>query len=208
MRHVVLVAGTLLLTVTAGFAQVEELFSRFIQVFRPQGAFARTLTAAIPAPDTWTETGDDGLTFRIRVPANAEIDRKAAGSRVLQVRLAGAQPPRAVLRVDRFKPAAGEPTSVDEDYVEAYAEEYPERAFSGKFEVTDSGLAVLGKKERFAMVGGTYKRGAIEMNRLQWTYLSKGQQLFVTFDCELADWDAHAETLARMLLTLDLTGAR
>lgn len=208
MRQVVLLAGALLLTAAAGFAQVEELFSRFIQVFQPQGAFSRVLTAANPAPDSWPETGDEGLTFRIRVPADAAVDRKPAGSRVLQVRFAGTGATRAVLRIDRFKPAPGEPTSVDTEYVEAVVAEYPEHAFGGKFQVTDSGLAVLGKKTRFAMVGGTFQRGAVEMNRLQWTYLSKGQQFFVTFDCAAADWEMHAPTLARALLTLDLAGAR
>lgn len=207
MRRFLLFAGALFITAAPLLADVEELFSRYVRVFHPQGDFAKVLTAAIPPAANWQEIGGTGLPIQLRVPPQSEVDSQPSGSRVLQVALPGDSVPKGILRIDRFQPQAGEPTSVDADYVEDYAEEYPKQAFSGKFTVADRGLVALGKKQRFAMVGGTYPRGAVEMNRLQWAYLSKEQQLFITFDCAAADWERHGDTLARILLSLNVKGS-
>lgn len=207
MRRRLLLSAVLFTAVAPLQAEVEELFSRYVRVFRPQGDFAKVLTAANPPAASWQEVGGSELPLRIRVPPNSTVDTTVSGSRILHVILPGDSVPKAILRVDRFQPQEGEPTSVDEDYVEEYAAAYPKQAFGGKFLVSEQGLVALGKKLRFAMVGGSYPRGAIEMNRLQWAYLSKDQQLFITFDCAAADWERHSETLARMLLSLSLKGS-
>jgi hypothetical protein len=207
MRRRLLLSAAVFIAVAPLHADVEELFSRYVRVFKPQGDFAKVLTAANPPAASWQEVSGAELPLQIRVPPKSTVDAAAAGSRVLQVVLPGESAPKAILRVDRFQPQEGEPTAVDADYVEEYAAEYPKQAFGGKFTVTEQGLVALGKKLRFAMVGGSYPRGAVEMNRLQWAYLSKGQQLFITFDCAAADWDHHSETLARILLSVTLKGS-
>jgi hypothetical protein len=187
---------------------VEELFSRHIQVFQPQGIFSQRLIKLGPGSgDAWTEAGGDAAGFRLKVPADAEVDREPKESRVLRVHLGDAsERPRATLRIDRFTPGKDGPVQVDAEYAAAYAEEYPEQAFDGKFSLTDSGFLVLRKKLNLAMVGGTYQQGASRCFRLQCAYLGRDRQLFFTFDCGEREWDRYAEQVGRILLSFSVEG--
>ncbi|HEU4752999.1 MAG TPA: hypothetical protein VFU47_07810, partial [Armatimonadota bacterium] len=102
------------------------------------------------------------------------------------------------------KPQPGEPTAVDADYAEAYAEQFPKQSFGGKLNLTDSGHLLLNKKIHMAMAGGTYPLGAKDGYRLQWVYLDKNRQLVFTFDCSNDDWPEYADTVGEVLLSLEL----
>lgn len=187
-------------------AKVEEVFSRHIQVFQPQGPLAqRLIRLNPPAGSEWQEVQVPAAGLTLKVPAGAAVDGAAQGSRILQVALSDAPSrPRPLLRVDRFAPAEGDPVDIDADYAAQYAEQYPEQAFKGKFTVTDSGMLVLRKKVNLAMVGGTYLQGAAPAFRVQCAYLSKDRQLFFTFDCSEKDWDLYADRVAQILLSLEI----
>ena len=43
----------------------------------------------------------------------------------------------------------------------------------------------------------------LQKRRIQCACLGKERQLFITFDCAEKDWQANADTLARILLSLD-----
>jgi hypothetical protein len=193
----------------AALAQVEELFSRHVRVLRPQGQFAQRLIKVAPGQgDSWKEVSDSKAGFKLMLPARAEVDQSPQGSRVLLAALSESQiRPRALLRIDHFTPKPEEPTVVDLDYLEEYVKQYPEQAGLGKLTVTDSGLVRKGKKAALAMVGGSYLQGAAPAHRLQWTYLSKDRQLFITFDCGEAEWPDYQDLVARILLSLDVESA-
>lgn len=205
MRRALMLSAALLALSAAASAQLEELFSQHVRVLNPQGAFAGRLIRLEPgAGDGWREVRDERNGYRLRVPAEAKVDTTVSGSRTLQVTLEESkQPPAPVFRIDLFQPAPGEPTRVDAEYAQAYAEQYSDSAFEGKLQVTDSGLVQV-KKVPFAMVGGVRPFGAAEAYRLQWTHLNKKQQLFLTVDCAAADWPRLSETVGRMLLTFEL----
>ncbi|HTE20658.1 MAG TPA: hypothetical protein VK689_20000 [Armatimonadota bacterium] len=207
MRRLILVPLlTLLAAVAASAQQFEELYSKHVQVFRPRGTFAPRLIKLTPAEgERWKLVDDQKLNYRLVVPASAEINATPAGSRVLQVVLNDAPArPRPLLRVDSFTPAEGDPTVIDADYVDEYVDQYPNTAFKGKFNVTDSGLVVLPKKVNIAMIGGVYPQGNTGVQRMQWSYLAADRQIFVTFDCAEREWDTYADTVGRILLSLDV----
>lgn len=189
----------------AATAQVEEIFSRHIRVFRPRGDFAHLLVRQNPpVGGGWKKIEGPELGFRLSVPVNSTVDQKVADSRVLEVTLPGGTGKPRVLRIDRFTPGADEPTEVDANYAEQYAAEYPKAAFGGKFTVADSGMVTRDRKVAFAMVGGTYAVGASEAYRVQWAYLGKDQQLFATFDCAVRDWAGLSDQVAQILLSWEL----
>jgi hypothetical protein len=196
----------LALCCAAASAQVEELFSRHVRVFKPQGEFAPRLIKLSPASgDGWREVKSAEQGFRMFVPAAAQIDATPAESRVLEVVLSDSPArPRPLLRIDVFTPRKDDPARIDAEYVESYTEQYPEEAFGGKFKVTDSGLILL-RGSSLAMIGGTYEKGAVGAYRHQWSYLSKKQQLFITFDCAEQEWERYADTIGSMLLSLKLS---
>ncbi len=186
-------------------AQLEEIFSRHVRVQNPIGGFAAQLVKLAPGsgPDWQTvEEGKDG--FRIEVPEGATLDATASGSRLLLLTFgeAGGKS-RPTLRIDRFTPEKGEPTDTDVEYVEAYARAYPERAFGGKFSVTDQGLLTLRRKHRLAMIGGVHAVGTTDHYRLQCAYLSKTRQYFLTFDGTLSEWSRLSDMVGRTLLSFD-----
>lgn len=206
---------TLLMALAApAAAPPHELFSRFVRVVRPQGTFPSALIRATPpSGEGWREVRDAGAGFRMLVPADARVEAARAGSRVVRVLLEPNAPRPSgsvapALQVDHFAPAPGEPTSVDEEYVAEYVHRYPEEVFQGRLTVTDSGLVVLGRRLRLAMIGGTYPRPGGSGYRLQCVYLDRERQLFFTFDCAEADREALAATLARILLTLEVGGRK
>jgi hypothetical protein len=89
-----------------------------------------------------------------------------------------------------------------------YADDYSEAAFHGKFTVTDRGYVVTEKKAGFALVGGTYTQGAATAHRVQWAYLDRDAQLFITFDCSDGEWGRYEDTVGEMLLSLELERSR
>ena len=186
-------------------AQLTELFSQYVRVFRPEGAFAGLLVKVTPAAgDRWQVAEGGGV--RLRVPADARVEVKPEGSRVLQVLFRRADAPRAtVLRVDRYQPGPDDATEVDADYAAELVREYPARAFAGKFTVSDSGHLILGKKWHFALVGGEYQEAGRGVQRMQWTYLASDRQYFLTFDCPVEEWGDRQETLARLFLCFERT---
>jgi hypothetical protein len=195
---------TLCLAVAA-LAQAEEIFSRHVRVFDPRGEFAPLLIRLAPGGDGWQPVTVEKHGLRLQVPAGAKVDTAVKDSRLLLVSLPseGSQP-QPELRIDRFAPAAGDPTSVDREYARANAEQFPQAAFNGEFTVTDSGFVRRARKLDFAMVGGTYRLGAVTAYRVQWSYLSPDTQLFVTFDCAEQEWPRFAEQVGRMLLSLEI----
>jgi len=206
MRAAVVLLSTLVLAPLVAQAQVEELVSPYVQVFAPHGDFVRTLIRVKPAGgDGWKMVGDPKLGCRLAAPQAAAVDATPSGSRILQVVLSNSPTrPRPILRVDQFKPDPGEPTAVDSQYAADYAEQYGERAFAGRFTVSDSGHIVLRKRVNLAMVGGVYKQGAASAYRLQAAHLSADRQLFFTFDCAEKDRELYQETVAQMLLSLEV----
>ncbi|MCC2672853.1 MAG: hypothetical protein K0Q72_5325 [Armatimonadetes bacterium] len=202
----VFIATFSLLAAAAATAQVEEIYSRHIRIFRPRGDLPRLLIRQSPPTGSgWKRVEREELGLHLSAPADASVDLMAAENRILQVTLAGSKAvPPPVLRVDRFVPGADDPTEVDAEYAESYAAEYPKAAFNGKFNVTDSGLVTRDRKVNFAMVAGSYATGAVETFRIQWAYLSKGQQLFVTFDCAAREWPRYSGPVSQMLLSLEL----
>lgn len=186
-------------------AQLTELFSQYVRVFRPAGTFAGLLVKVTPASgDRWQVAEGGGV--RLQVPGDARVEVKPEGSRVLQVLFRRAGAPRAtVLRVDRYQPGPDDATEVDADYVAELVREYPARAFAGKFTVSDSGHIVLGKKWHFALVGGEYPEAGRTVQRMQWTYLAPDRQYFLTFDCPAEEWSDRQETLARLFLSFERT---
>lgn len=193
----------------AAYAQ-DEIFSKYVQVFRPQGEFAQRLIKAIPASGSgWRLVLDQRAGYRLRVPDGAEVDTARSNDRVLRVVLPGGDTtPKPVFRIHAFKPGVDDPTDVDVDYVTEYAERYPEAAFNGKFTVSDSGMLALPEKVNLAMVGGSYLQGAAPTRRLECSYLSKDQQLFLTFDCAEKDYPQYADRVARILLSFEPLGRK
>jgi hypothetical protein len=206
MRTASLAFLATVLATAAAFAQVEEIYSRHVRIFRPRGDLPRLLIRLNPpAGAGWKKVEPAGLGLRITAPADATVDLTAAENRILQVTLPGGKlSPPPVLRVDRFAPGADDPTEVDADYAQTYAEEYSKAAFNGKFTVSDSGLVTRERKVNYAMVAGSYATGAVETYRIQWAHLSKDQQLFVTFDCAAREWPRFAEQVGQMLVSLEL----
>lgn len=202
--------GLLLAGAAALLAQPEELSSRHVTVLRPRGAFARTLIkVGLPAGDDWRRIEDARSDFALSVPTSTKPDVSAAGSRVLLVPLTSdVTRPRPLLRMDLFPRGPDDPSEVDEEYVEAFAEEYPQAAFQGKFTVTDSALLVLNNRTRLAMIGGTYLQGAAPAVRFQFVALGKQRHHFVTFDCAQKDWDRYAEAVAAIVLSLEVPRKR
>ncbi|MBM3459339.1 MAG: hypothetical protein FJX77_12515 [Armatimonadetes bacterium] len=199
-----LILGILCLTTSAP-AQVQELFSEYLQVFRPKGTFPSRLVKATPPPTTrWKNYGGEGEGFRLRLPDNAEVDTRPDGSRRLQAVLAGSTAkPLPTLRVDLFDPQEGDPEEVDGEYVTELVTEYPKQAFGGKFVVTDSGHVLLGRKWNVAVIGGEYVGGGRQTYRMQATLLSPSRQVYLTFDCAAAGWEQYQDVLARILLSLE-----
>jgi hypothetical protein len=204
--RIVSLAVLTILTAAAVSAQVEEVYSRTVRIFHPRGDLPRLLVRLTPpGGSNWKRIEGEGLPLRLTVPANALVDRTPAESRILEVKLAGSKTvPPPVLRIDRFTPGAEDPTEVDVEYADDYAAEYSKSAFNGKLTVSDSGMMTLERKTKFAMVGGTYATGAVESYRIQCAYLSKDQQLFVTFDCVSRDWPQYAEQVGQILLSLQV----
>lgn len=200
-----------LLSAGIASAQVQEIFSKHVVIQTPRGEFARQLIKFLPAegkewqPVSLTDTG-----IRLLAPQNAAVDTQPKGSRRAEIALGTeVEKPRAKLRIDVFLPQAGEPTDVDQDYANDYAAEYGDQAFKGKFEVTDSGLVLLEKKQPpMAMVGGLYTAGESPAYRIQLCSLTKQRQVFLTFDCPEGKKDTYTPILAKMLLTLDLNDKR
>jgi hypothetical protein len=186
-------------------AQLEELFSRHVRIFQPKGVFAQRLIKLRPGGgEDWREISSEKGGVRLAIPTNATADTAPSGSRLLQIILDNAPTqPRPTLRIDAFTPQPGDPTAVTNEYAEDYADGYSEEAFGGKFETADSGRVVLANKLTFAMVGGAYPSGAVRLYRMQWAYLSKDRQLFLTFDCSEHDWERYAELLGRVLLSFE-----
>ena len=191
----------------AACAQLEELFSEHVQIQNPVGEFAPKLIKVRPAGgDGWKTVSVPEAALKLTLPADITVDTTKMESRVLLAVLAeGGKRPKPALRIDVFTPQPGEPTLVDPEYAKEYAEAYPEQAFGGKFTVTDSGMVTL-KKQPLAMVGGRYQAGmsATPSYRLQWSFLSKERQLFLTFDCREEEWEQYADRLARILISLEL----
>jgi hypothetical protein len=204
VRRFVIVSLVLASLCGAARAQ-EEIFSKHVQVFRPQGDFAQRLIKAVPASGGgWRLILDTRSGYRLRVPDGAEVDTTRAKDRILRVVLPGTETsPKPVFRIHAFKPGADDPTDVDVEYVTEYVDRYPEAAFNGRFTVTDSGLLALPEKVNLAMVGGSYLQGAGTIHRLEWAYLSKDQQLFLTFDCAEKDYAQYADRVARILLSFE-----
>jgi hypothetical protein len=192
------------LSVPVALSEPEEILSPHVQVLHPHGDFAQALIKQTPASgEGWRDVEDRVHNFRITVPSRAQVETKASESRVLQVVLTDAPArPRPVLRIDAFTPGADDPTEVDPEYTARYVEQYPDEAFKGKFTVTDSGTVIL-KKQSLAMVGGLHPQAGDQAFRLQCAYLSRDQQLFLTFDCAEKDWPQYAETVARILLSFE-----
>jgi hypothetical protein len=185
--------------------QLEELFSQYVQVKNPTGLFVQRLIKVQPGGgDGWKAVSLPEVGLKLRLPAAITPDVKPNGSRVLLATFAeGDARPRPALRIDVFTPQPDEPSLVDPEYAKEYAEAYPEQAFKGRFTVTDSGMVVL-QKLPLAMVGGTYQAGAAAAYRLQWSYLSKERQYFLTFDCPEGEWANYADSVARILLSVEL----
>lgn len=191
-------------------AEVEEIFSRHVRVFRPKGEFAAGLIRVAPAAGAgWRPVGGETAGFRCMVPTDSEVDETAQGDQVLAITLAStAVTPRPTLRVHRYKPGPGDPDKVDQDYADEYAAQYGRTAFKGKFTLTDSGLVVRDRKINFAMVGGSYRLGATNAYRLQWAHLDETAQWFLTFDCSEQDWPSHSEQIGRLLLSFSIDRPR
>ena len=203
----ILTAATLtatILTATRASAQAEEIYSRSVRIFHPRGDLPRMLIRLNPPTgNAWKRVEGEGL--RLSAPSDAQVDLTPVESRILQVKLGGSKlNPPPVLRVDRFVPGADDPTDVDAEYADEFAVEYPKSGFNGKFTVSDSGMLTLERKTNLAMVGGTYAMGATETFRIYCSYLSKDQQLFVTFDCAAREWPRYSEQVGQMLLSLQI----
>jgi hypothetical protein len=186
-------------------AQLEQLFSRHLEIRQPRGDFPPRLIRLQPGTGQGWKTSEDTKNgFKIGVPSAAAVDSTPTGSRVLQVTLGeSSSRPNPVFRIDAFEPGKDDPISIDEQYAADYAEEYPDRAFAGKFNVTDSGLLMLAKKGNLAMVGGNHQIGAGRAYRLQCAFLSKERQLFLTFDCAQNDWPRFMDVVGAMLLSFE-----
>jgi hypothetical protein len=210
VRPAALAAVLAVLLASGASAEVEELFSKYVQVFRPKGEFAaRLVRLSPPAGAGWKEKEDPGVGYRMLLPASAVVDAKPAGSRLLEVVIGDKKTrPRPVLRIDSFAPGKEDPTAVDPDYADSYADQYPDAAFNGKFALIDRGYVLLDKKLGFAMVGGVHPEGATRAYRLQWAFLSKERQLFLTFDCAEEDWPVYEDAVAQMLLSFQMPKRR
>ena len=210
VRSLCIAAAALAIACGAAHAQLQELFSRYVNVYRPEGEFAPRLIKLRPAGGAgWQTIENAKWGFRIALPADRKPDTTPAENRVLEVVLSDKPTrPRPVLRIDAFSPKPDEPTAIDAEYAQAYAEQYPQAAFGGKFNLADSGYVVLGKKLNMAMVGGTYAQGAARAYRLQWSYLDPDRQLFLTFDCAESEWNDYADTVGRILLRLEVPKAK
>ncbi len=188
-------------------AQVQEIFSKQVVIQGPKGEFPRKLIKFSPAEGSdWKPVMLPESGIRLSAPRDAEVNLEVKDSRQAEI-LMGAtdEKPRAKLRIDVYKPQEGEPTEIDLDYANDYAAEYPIQAFKGKFEVTDSGLVLLEKKQPpMALVGGLYSTTDAPAYRLQLCSLTKQRQVFLTFDCMESKKDTYTPLLAKMLLTLDL----
>jgi len=195
----------LCLSTVAG-ADVEEIFSRHVRVYRPRGEFASSLIRLTPASGPgWKTVGSDKSGFRCTVPADAEVDESVQGNQLTAITLASpVVVPRPTLRIHRYDAEPGQPTRVDQDYALEYAAQYSEVAFKGKFTLTDSGLVVRDRKLNFAMVGGTYQVGAAGAYRLQWAHLEEAGQWFATFDCSDREWYKYSDQVGRILLSLSI----
>lgn len=191
----------------AACAQLEELFSEHVQIHNPVGMFApRLIKLRPPGSEGWKSVAVPDAALKLSLPEGAAVETEKRESRVLLATLTeGEKRPRPALRIDVFTPQPGETSEVDPDYAKEYAEEYPQQAFQGKFTVTDSGMVVL-RKQPLAMVGGNYQAGAsaTPAYRLQWSYLSKERQIFLTFDCREEEWEQYADRVGRILLSLEL----
>lgn len=185
--------------------QVQELFSQYVQVYRPVGEFPQALIKSRPpAGGGWRET-PAGPGFRLTLPPGAKVDATPSGSRLLQAYLNDSpQRPRPSLRVDAFLSQAEEGEAADADFSEEYAEAYGKQSFGGRFNVTDRALVVaIGRERRppVVVVGGSYLQGAARAYRLHWMLPGKERQLHVTFDCAEGDWPEYQPVLARVLLS-------
>ena len=199
----------LMLIVSAGGAwgQVQEIFSKQVTIQAPKGEFPRQLIKFSPAEGKdWKPVALPDSGIRLMAPQAAEVSLEVKDSRQAEIVMGTAdEKPRAKLRIDVYKPQEGEPTEIDLDYANDYAAEYPVQAFKGKFDVTDSGLVLLEKKQPpMALVGGLYPNAEAPAYRLQLCSLTKQKQVFLTFDCMEAKKDAYTPLLAKMVLTLDL----
>jgi hypothetical protein len=207
-------AAAVALVPSAGRGQLEELVSPHVRVLKPVGHFAQRLIKLVPpqagrAGAAWKQQAVDGDALRLRLPPGADVSPTSSGSRVLLAILPGGDAKlRPTLRVDAFDPGPEDPTEVDAEYAQDFVAQYPERAFAGKFAVGDSGMVVLPKGHVFAMIGGSYSAEKARAYRLQWSYLGKSRQYFVTFDCAEREWEGYEDLLARILLSLELPRPR
>jgi hypothetical protein len=146
--------------------------------------------------------------FRLHLPAAAAVDAQPRESRALQAVLDDTSRPRPIFRIDAFTPDEEDPVAVDLQYARDYFDHYGALAFNGRFTPTDGGLLVLPKKLDLALVGGGYLQGAANAYRLQAVHLAREQQLFLTFDCAEGAREHYFPTIARILLSFEVTGRR
>src|ERR1051325_1452738 len=75
MRFLTLAAAAVLALGAAACADVEELFSRYVQVFKPQGTFVQRLIKLTPGVgDGWRAVEDPQHGLRLFVPAAARVE--------------------------------------------------------------------------------------------------------------------------------------
>lgn len=186
-------------------AQLTELFSPDVKITRPTGKLVEALVrVSAPSDSAWPRTELKSLGFALRLPRTAVVDNQESGSRRLLARFGGEKlDPRPWVGVDVFKAEPGEPTELDEEYIDELREAYP-RQVGGGFETTDSGLLRLKRGARLALIGGNRTVEKSDVYRAQLTYLSRTRQVFITFEMASADADAQFDTIARIILSLEL----
>ena len=186
-------------------AQLTELFSPDVKITRPTGKLVEALVrVSAPNDSAWPRTELKALGFAIRLPRMAVVDNQEGGSRRLLARFGDEKlDPRPWVGVDVFRAEPGEPTELDEEYIDELREAYPKQ-LGGGFETTDSGLLRLKRGTRLALIGGNRTVGKSDVYRAQLTHLSRTRQVFITFEMASADAEAQFDTLARMILSLEL----
>jgi hypothetical protein len=191
-------------------ADVQELFSASVRIHRPAGSLPQLLIRTRPpeAP-AWKPVEIPAAGLGLMLPMEAKQESERLDSRVLRCEIALSGEGKGTLRVDVFQPAPGDPDRIDDDYADGYAEEYPERAFQGRFKVTDRGRIVLKNGLTTALVGGTYATPGGKSNyRAQIAFLSRERQWFLTYDGP-SEWiDEHQAVLAKLILGLKSIPAR
>lgn len=214
-RMAIVLFGVLSLLASLAAAQEEqtsdvERISPYMRISQWRGVFIdRLIRSEPPRGKQWIQAGKVGGTWQVMAPAGMPLDTKQSGSRLMRVALREDKtPPRPVFSLYVFGRGADEPTELTAEIAKAYVERYRAAGIDkSTLTVTDQALIARGKM-RFALVAGTYNKAGSEMRHIHFAYYDERRQFYLNFDCALAEWPKHQDTIGQIFLSFRPEGPR